>query len=56
MVRRLVFLQIQFAKGTITMTELKKGLDEKVIIKPGLAPPKGLVLTKVLYERDARIS
>jgi tRNA pseudouridine38-40 synthase len=50
MVRRLVYLQVQFAKGSLTLADLKKGFDEKVIIKPGLAPSNGLVLTKVLYE------
>jgi tRNA pseudouridine38-40 synthase len=50
MVRRLVFMQVQFAKGSTTVVDLKKGLEEKVIIKPGLAPSKGLVLVKVLYE------
>jgi tRNA pseudouridine38-40 synthase len=50
MVRRLVYLQVQFAKGTMSEADLKKGFDEKVIVKPGLAPSKGLSLTKVFYE------
>ncbi len=49
MVRRLVYLQVQFARGTLTIHDLKKGFSEKAIIKPGLAPPCGLVLTKVNY-------
>lgn len=50
MVRRLVFMQVQFAKGSLTLNELTKGLHEKVIIKPGLAPSNGLVLSNVTYE------
>ncbi len=50
MVRRLVFLQVQYARGTIGLADLKRGFTEKVIVKPGLAPSNGLVLTKVDYD------
>ena len=50
MVRRLVFLQVYFAKGLTTLEDLRRGFEEKAIIKPGLAPSQGLVLTKVLYD------
>jgi tRNA pseudouridine38-40 synthase len=50
MVRRLVYLQVQYAKNCMTMHDLKRGFDEKEIIKPGLAPSHGLVLSKVDYQ------
>ncbi|KAF0110468.1 MAG: tRNA pseudouridine38-40 synthase [Chloroflexi bacterium] len=50
MVRRLVFLQVQFAKGNLTIGNLTDGLIGNATMKPGLAPSNGLVLTKVLYE------
>ena len=52
MVRRLVFMQVQFAKGSLTLDELTRGLKTKVIIKPGLAPANGLVLSEVCYESN----
>ncbi len=52
MVRRLVFIQVQFARGNMTLDELTKGLHTKVIIKPGLAPPNGLVLSNVSYDSN----
>jgi tRNA pseudouridine38-40 synthase len=54
MVRRLVFLQVQFAKGNLTMEDLRIGFEEKKIIKPGLAPSNGLVLTQVSYEGNTQ--
>lgn len=50
MVRRLVYMQVQFARGTLSYEDLIKGLSQRVIIKPGLAPSHGLVLAKVAYE------
>lgn len=50
MVRRLVYMQVQFARGNLSFEELVKGLSKRVIIKPGLAPSHGLVLAKVAYE------
>ena len=50
MVRRLVYMQVQFARGALSFEDLVKGLSERVIIKPGLAPSHGLVLSKVAYE------
>jgi len=50
MVRRLVFLQVKFAKSSLTMPDLIKGFRERIIIKPGLAPSHGLVLSKVEYQ------
>lgn len=50
MVRRLVYLQVQFARKKISLADLESGFRDKVIIKPGLAPSHGLVLAKVAYE------
>ena len=50
MVRRLVYLQVQYAKGCMNMSDLKRGFDEKEIIKPGLAPSHGLILSRVDYK------
>lgn len=52
MVRRLVYLQVQFARKKLVMTELERAMEEKVIIKPGLAPSHGLVLVRVFYEGE----
>lgn len=54
MVRRLVFLQVNFARGQLTLADLMRGFDEKKIIKPGLAPSHGLVLFNVDYGNDSK--
>ena len=50
MVRRLVYVQVQTAKGLLKVEELREALQNQILLKPGLAPSKGLSLTKVLYE------
>jgi tRNA pseudouridine38-40 synthase len=50
MVRRLVYVQVQFAKGNLTIENLNDGLNSNEVMKPGLAPPNGLVLTKVQFD------
>jgi tRNA pseudouridine38-40 synthase len=50
MVRRLVFVQVGYAKGSLSLEELQAGLEEQKLIKPGLAPAQGLELTQVRYD------
>ena len=54
MVRRLVFLQVNFARGHIDLADLVKGFDEKKVIKPGLAPSHGLELFQVEYDEESK--
>lgn len=49
MVRRIVFLQVQFAKGKLTEEALRNGLEHGTAMKPGLAPARGLSLIEVKY-------
>jgi tRNA pseudouridine38-40 synthase len=53
MVRRMVYVQVAIAHGRIAMSALVDAIqnpdENKQILKPGLAPPHGLVLTKVHY-------
>jgi len=51
MVRRIVFLQVQFAKHKLTEEELRGGVEHSLGMKPGLAPAKGLNLVEVKYLR-----
>lgn len=50
MVRRLVYVQVQFARGSITLDDIKAGLHARHPLKPGLAPARGLSLVHVSYE------
>lgn len=54
MVRRLVFVQVRAAQGFLSLQNLNDGLQRQVKLKPGLAPPHGLVLTRVEYAQQAR--
>ncbi len=49
MVRRLVHMQVQCARGSITPDEIETGLYTGHSLKPGLAPAKGLSLVNVSY-------
>jgi tRNA pseudouridine38-40 synthase len=50
MVRRLVYLQVQTARGRVTIADLNEALTTGKKLNPGLAPANGLVLTNVQYE------
>jgi tRNA pseudouridine38-40 synthase len=49
MVRRVVFLQVQFAKHKLSEVDLHNGVFHTQAMKPGLAPAKGLTLAEVKY-------
>ena len=49
MVRRSVYVLVQFARGKISEVELRKGIEEAIPMKPGLAPARGLSLIEVSY-------
>lgn len=50
MVRRLVYVQVSYAKGRLQLSDIEMGLTSQVKIKPGIAPARGLVLTHVDYD------
>jgi tRNA pseudouridine38-40 synthase len=50
MVRRLVFVQVEAARGNISPDDLEAGVKTGKKLKPGLAPANGLRLEKVSYE------
>lgn len=54
MVRRLVYCQVQAARGKLSLEAIKEGLSTGRKVKPGLAPPQGLVLAKVAYDGTRR--
>ncbi len=59
MVRRIVFLQIAYAKGSVTEEDIIKAVRYGIDAKPGLAPARGLQLRQVRYpepgqEREQR--
>jgi tRNA U38,U39,U40 pseudouridine synthase TruA len=56
MVRRIVFLQVQFAKHKLSEESLRDGVEKSQTMKPGLAPAKGLNLTKVKYLRNRQVT
>jgi tRNA pseudouridine38-40 synthase len=49
MVRRVVFLQVAFAKNKLSEEDLRQGVLNCQPMKSGLAPAKGLTLTEVKY-------
>ncbi len=55
MVRRLVYVQVQVARGKITEEALLAGIETGKQIKPGLAPARGLVLTEVTYPKQKQV-
>ena len=59
MVRRIVFLQVAYAKGNVTEEEIIAAVRDGIDAKPGLAPARGLQLWQVRYpepgqERELR--
>jgi tRNA pseudouridine38-40 synthase len=56
MVRRIVFLQIQFAKHKLSEEELRNGVHLCQAMKPGLAPAKGLNLSEVKYLKNRQVA
>jgi len=54
MVRRLVYVQVRYAQGGISLEEVKQGLAQGRSLKPGLAPARGLVLVQVRYNGKRR--
>ena len=49
MVRRIVFIQIAYAKGSVTEEEIIRAVRDGIDAKPGLAPARGLQLRQVRY-------
>jgi len=49
MVRRLVYVQVRYTQDGLTLSDLEQALSLGKSLKPGLAPPNGLVLTRVDY-------
>ena len=49
MVRRIVFLQVAYAKGSVTEEEIIRAVRDGIDAKPGLAPARGLQLRSVRY-------
>ncbi|HPS42215.1 MAG TPA: tRNA pseudouridine(38-40) synthase TruA [Anaerolineaceae bacterium] len=54
MVRRLVYCQVQAARGRISLEELVEGLETGRKVHPGLAPSCGLALVNVAYDGSRR--
>ncbi len=54
MVRRLVYVQVRYAQGGISLEDVKQGLAAGRSLKPGLAPAHGLVLVNVRYNGKRR--
>ncbi len=49
MVRRIVYLQVAYAKGGVTEEEIIRAVRDGIDAKPGLAPARGLQLWQVRY-------
>jgi len=49
MVRRLVYVQVRFARGGLSSQEIVQALDAGSLLKPGLAPAHGLTLVEVKF-------
>lgn len=54
MVRRLVFVQVNYARGTISLAEIQDSRDNQTRLKQGLAPAHGLILSSVAYDGSRR--
>lgn len=50
MVRRIVFLLVKCGQGNMDATEIEEALETGKKLKPGLAPPNGLVLSEIFYQ------
>ena len=56
MVRRIVFLQVAYAKGNVSEEEIIRAVRDGIDAKPGLAPARGLQLWQVRYpEPDKKL-
>jgi tRNA pseudouridine38-40 synthase len=55
MVRRMVFLQVQVAQEHLSLEEFKTAIEEQKSQVTGLAPSRGLFLTKVSFTRDVHL-
>ena len=53
MVRRIVFLQTAYAKGSVSEEEILRAVRDGIDAKPGLAPARGLQLRQVRYPETA---
>jgi len=51
MVRRMVFVQVLAGRRRLTLEDLRQAVEVGKPLLPGLAPPQGLVLKEVRYER-----
>ena len=49
MVRRIVYLQVAYARGSVSEEEILRAVRYGIDAKPGLAPAKGLQLRQVRY-------
>jgi tRNA pseudouridine38-40 synthase len=49
MVRRLVYVQVSYVKGGLSLSDIEAGLAAQVKLKPGIAPAHGLTLAYVSY-------
>jgi tRNA pseudouridine38-40 synthase len=54
MVRRLVYVQVQYARTRLLLTDIENALQNGRPLKPGLAPAQGLSLIHVKYEDKIR--
>lgn len=52
MVRRIVYLEVEFAKNKLQLEDLVAGVETCKELKPGLAPAKGLNLFEVRYAEE----
>ena len=50
MVRRIVFLEVMVGLGKLGVMELQAAIDDKKVLKSGIAPACGLTLKKVNYQ------
>jgi tRNA U38,U39,U40 pseudouridine synthase TruA len=49
MIRRIVWQQVLCATGRISFQKLIDGIEKAAPLPPGMAPPSGLNLVKVVY-------
>jgi tRNA pseudouridine38-40 synthase len=54
MVRRLVYVQVEVARGNISLEDLAAGLQTGRKLKPGLSPANGLRLDKVSFGKESQ--
>ncbi len=55
MVRRAVYQQVLVGQGKLTLDAFQKGVESGSPLPPGMAPPQGLTLVEVDYDRSAGI-